>query len=279
MSTADDGRLVNRDGQYNPTRTQPKVREFHTPQNRVTSRKRHGLYEHVVDVIGRQIIDGDLEIGAIIYAEQVCEQLDISRSVVREGIRTLSSMGLMESRPQRGTRVLSRDHWNLLHPQIVQWRSEGPDYLQQTHELLELRLGVEHAAARFAALRMNQSARDAVLEAGEGMRQAYKEHDAYRFFQADANLHRLMLEGAGNAMLAQFTDTITASLQIRGHSASRSYSEARSLDTQSAERHYTLANALAHRDPDTAQQAVSEIMTATLAEIKQLLDYQDKHRS
>lgn len=249
------------------------MRAFTAPRGSAATRRRRGLYHDVVEAIGRQIIDGDLEVGAIVYVEQICAQLEISRSVVREGIRTLSSMGLLESRPQRGTRVLPRDHWDLLNPHIVQWRAEGPDYLDQAHELLELRVGIEQAAARFAALRMSQTARDAVVQAGEEMMRSLENRDAYRYFQADADLHRLMLEGADNPMIAQFADAITASLQLRGRSTSRSYSDAHSLDEQSAERHIRLAHALAAGDPDTAQQIASEILTATIAEIEHLLEH------
>ena len=241
------------------------------PRTRFHARKGHGLYDRVVDVIGQQIVTGELPVGSIIYAEQVCEQLDISRSVVREGIRTLSSMGLVESRPQRGTRVQPRDQWDLLNPHVVQWRGEGPEYLQQMYELLELRLGIEHAAAHFAALRMSDEARVAVVEAGYAMQRAYVDRDPHTFFTADADLHRLMLEGTGNAIIGQFADTVSMALHLRGSNASRSYSTAQSLDSESAGRHVELAEALARKDPGAAQRAVNEIMFATLAEVEHLL--------
>ncbi|GAB2527151.1 FadR/GntR family transcriptional regulator [Paramicrobacterium agarici] len=242
------------------------------PRTRFNARKRHGLYDRVVDVIGQQIVTGELPVGSIIYAEQVCEQLDISRSVVREGIRTLSSMGLVESRPQRGTRVQPRDQWDLLNPHVVQWRGEGSEYLQQMYELLELRLGIEHAAAHFAALRMSDGDREAVVAAGYAMQRAYENRDPHTFFMADADLHRLMLEGTGNAVIGQFADTVSTALHIRGSNASRSYSTAQSLDALSAGRHVELAEALARRDPDAAQKAVNDIMFATLTEVQNLLE-------
>lgn len=241
------------------------------PPTRFNARKRNGLYDRVVDVIGQQIISGELPPATIIYADQVCAQLDISRSVVREGLRTLSSMGLLESRPQRGTRVQPREQWDLLNPHVVQWRGEGPEYLQQMYELLELRLGVEHAAAHFAAERMSNEAREAAVAAGREMQTSYEQRDPYTFFKADAELHRLMLEGTGNAVIAQFADTVSTALHIRGSHESRSYSTAQSLDALSADRHLKLAEALASRDSAGAQAAVSAIMFATLSEVEDLL--------
>lgn len=232
---------------------------------------RRGLYDRVVDVIGEQIVNGAIPVGTTLYVDQICAQLDISRSVVREGVRTLSSMGLVESRPQRGTRVLPRTEWDLLHPRVVHWRGEGPEYLQQMYELLELRLGIEQAAARFAAERLTQSEREDVLAAGRAMERAYAAHDAHGFFTADAELHRLILEGSGNPLIAQFADTVVSSLTIRGAHASRSYSAADSLDGRSAGRHRELAEAVAAGDPEQAQAAAAGIIVATLAEAREFL--------
>src|SRR5690625_341784 len=110
-----------------------------------------GLYAQVVDVLGREIVNGDIEPGTIVYADQLCERLGVSRSVIREGVRTLSSMGLVEARPQVGTRVLPPEHWDLLNPYVVTLRREGPGYVNQMKELLVLRLGIEHATAGLAA--------------------------------------------------------------------------------------------------------------------------------
>ena len=233
--------------------------------------RRRGLYDHVVDVVGEQIVNSVIPVGTTLYVEQICSQLDISRSVVREGVRTLSSMGLVEARPQRGTRVQPRTEWDLLHPRVVQWRGEGPEHLQQMYELLELRLGVEQSAAHFAALRMDTGERAAVRAAGREMEQAYAAQDPHRFFSADAQLHRLVLEGAGNPMIARFADTVASSLQIRGTYASRSYSTADSLDSCSASRHAALAEAVAAGEPEAAGRAAAAVVTATLAEVGEIL--------
>lgn len=237
----------------------------------VPPRRGTSLYSHVVDTVGQQVVSGELPADAIIDAEHVCQQLGISRSVVREGMRTLASMGLVESRPQRGTRVLPRTDWNLLDPRVIQWRGEGPEYLEQTHELLELRLGVEHAAASLAARRMSDEGLQAALRAGRAMQKAFQAGDAYAFFRADAELHRLLLEGAGNSVIAQFADTVSVALRIRGSEASRSYSSAQSLDAASADRHLALAEALARRDGKAAQAASDAILLATVAEVEDLL--------
>lgn len=233
--------------------------------------RRQGLYDRVVDVLGERIVNGAIPVGTTLFVEQICTELDISRSVVREGVRTLSSMGLVESRPQRGTRVLPRREWHLLNPRVVHWRAEGPDYLQQWFELLELRLGIEQAAAQLAATRMRAAEREALVAAAIAMEHAYAEQDAHRFFVADAELHRLLLEGSGSPLLSEFIDTVTTSLTIRGTNASRSYSAADSLDAGSAGRHRRLAEAVADADAEAAREAAAAVILATLAEVGTIL--------
>jgi DNA-binding FadR family transcriptional regulator len=202
----------------------------------VRSRIGSGLYAHVVDALGQEIIDGRLPAGTIVFADQLCERLGVSRSVVRESLRTLGSMGLLEARPQVGTRVLPPNRWDLLNPHVVKWRAQGPDYLVQMHQLLELRLGIEQAAAGLAATRMSRAAARRVLEAGLEMRQALETGDARTFFDADVTFHRLLLEGTDNAVIAQLADTIGVVLRVRGTDPRPGMHD---MSLESVERHLT----------------------------------------
>src|SRR5262245_25225671 len=67
------------------------------------------VQQRVSDVTRRlekSILSGDLAVGDYLPAERVlCAQLDVSRSVVREALGRLASLGLVESRHGSGTRV------------------------------------------------------------------------------------------------------------------------------------------------------------------------------
>jgi DNA-binding FadR family transcriptional regulator len=231
------------------------------------SRIGNGLYARVVDALGQEIIDGLLPVGSLVFADALCERLGVSRSVVRESIRTLSSMGLLESRPQVGTRVLPPTEWDLLNPHVVRWRAQGPGYVEQMRQLLELRLGIEEAAARIAADRMSAGDAEAMLSAGFRMRDALDADDAVAFFDADARFHRILLEGTDNAVIAQLADTFGAALSVRG-TDSRPGMHDRTLE--SVERHLALARALVHRDADGARAAALDMVRATLTEFESL---------
>lgn len=224
-----------------------------------------GLYAQVVDVLGREIVNGDIEPGTIVYADQLCDRLGISRSVVREGVRTLSSMGLVEARPQVGTRVLPRENWDLLNPYVVTWRGEGPGYLMQMKELLELRLGIEHVAAGLAAARIDDDAAHEIMQRAKQMEAAYSSGDARHFFDMDSEFHRLLLESSKNQVISQLADTISATLDVRGRDTRPGM---HTITEASVQNHIQLAQALLERDAEAAQKKALDLVELTLEEFE-----------
>lgn len=226
-------------------------------------RRDGGLYAQVTNALGQDIVNGRLPAGSVIYADQLCERFDVSRSVIRESVRTLSSMGLVESRPQVGTRVLPRTSWDLLNPRIVFWRGRGTDYLVQQRELLELRLGVESVAAELAASRISDEQAAELLTHARRMADAQAAADPAAFYEADAEFHRVLVEGSGNAVISKFADTIAAVLAAR--SVDHRPEMAKML-REAVELHIRLAEAVMARDRDGARRAAYDVVVSTLEE-------------
>ena len=81
------------------------------------------LHMRVADVLGMAILRGDYPTGTVLPSEmQLCEDLGISRTALREALRGLIAKGLLESRPKRGTLVRDQIHWNHLDPDLLRWR-------------------------------------------------------------------------------------------------------------------------------------------------------------
>lgn len=125
------------------------------------SRNSGSLHSRVVDTLGQDIVDGRIAAGEILSPDELCTRFGVSRSVIRESLRALESMGMTLARPQVGTRVLPEEDWNLLHPQIVEWRGRGSGYLDQMEQVLEVRFGIELVASRLATRRMDEASIDA----------------------------------------------------------------------------------------------------------------------
>ena len=88
----------------------------------------------------------------------------------------LTAKGLVESRPKAGTRVLPRNRWNLLDPEVLAWAFAGEPDMEFIRNLFELRAIVEPAAAALAAQRRSSADLAKMKEALAGMVQAYARH-------------------------------------------------------------------------------------------------------
>ena len=100
-----------------------------------------GLHGSVLDALGQDIVSGATAVDSVLRIDQLDERFGVSRSVVREAVRVLSSMGLVETRRRLGVRVRPRSEWNVFDPRIIRWRLAGPDREDQLVSLGELRRG------------------------------------------------------------------------------------------------------------------------------------------
>ena len=106
-----------------------------------------GLHASVLDKLGQEIVSGTVPVDSVVRIDQLDERFGVSRSVVREAVRVLSSMGLVETRRRLGVRVRPRTQWNVFDPRVIRWRLDGPDREDQLVSLGELRRGFEPVAA------------------------------------------------------------------------------------------------------------------------------------
>src|SRR6476659_6329074 len=127
------------------------------------------LHHRAVEHLGTRIVDGSLPPGHVMLAEQLEEELQVSRSVIREAVRVLQSLGLVETTKRVGIKVLP-----------------------------ELRSAVEPVAAELAAVNAPQELRQELLDVALAMREAGKAGDVPRFLELDIQFHSLLLSGSGN---------------------------------------------------------------------------------
>ncbi|KFI39304.1 GntR family transcriptional regulator [Bifidobacterium actinocoloniiforme DSM 22766] len=138
-----------------------------------------------------------------------------SRTVTREVVRVLESMGLVDVRRKAGVRVCAEEHWNIFDPQVIDWRLQGSRRVQALHELSQLRAGVEPLAARLAAGQERPDDWAQLTRAAIDMT-AYSQHAAGpQYLEADERFHRALLKASGNAMFAALGDVIASVLHGR----------------------------------------------------------------
>jgi len=222
-----------------------------------------GLHARVVNAVGQSIVDGHYAAGDILNLDELSVSFAVSRSVLREAMRVLQSLGMIEPRQRVGTQVLPRTSWELMNPQIIVWRGRGPEYFTQMREMLEMRLGIEPVAARLSAQAMTPEQLAAVSAAADAMVVADQAGDGRGFLEADIDFHTLILRGSGNAVMGHFASTVAALLRTREEEKRFTIT---AYTPPSAHRHHELAHALAVRDGEAAYRWSFATIEATLAE-------------
>lgn len=175
---------------------------------RGTGRRLRGAIAHKlgVAILSGQYAPGDTLSGEIAFSEA----LDVSRSAYREAVQVLTAKGLVESRPKAGTRVLARERWNLLDPDVLAWAFTGEPDPMLIRSLFELRAIVEPAAAMLAADRRNRDDLKAMRDALTAMGRHTLATDAGR--AADREFHTAILKATRNDALIVLSAGIAAAV-------------------------------------------------------------------
>ncbi|MFI9720124.1 FadR/GntR family transcriptional regulator [Streptomyces sp. NPDC052396] len=178
-----------------------------------------GLHGQLVQQLGQMIVSGDLGADRPLVPEEIGQRFEVSRTVVRESLRVLEAKGLVSARPNVGTRVRPVSDWNLLDPDIIEWRAFGPQRDDQRRELCELRWIIEPLAARLAAGHGREEVQRRLADMAEIMGHALAQGDSLTFSRADTEFHTLLLQVAGNRMLEHLSGIVSAALHVSGASA------------------------------------------------------------
>ena len=183
---------------------------------RAAGSRGRGLHGQLVQQLGQMIVSGDLGADRPLVPEEIGQRFEVSRTVVRESLRVLEAKGLVSARPNVGTRVRPVSDWNLLDPDIIEWRAFGPQRDDQRRELSELRWTIEPLAARLAAGHGREDVQQRLADMVEIMGHALAQGDALTFSRADSEFHSLLIQVAGNRMLEHLSGIVSAALQVSG---------------------------------------------------------------
>lgn len=167
------------------------------------------LHVQVAREIARKILSAKFSQNEIIPGEKLlCEQFGVSRTALREAIKLLTSKGLLESKPKVGTRVTTRENWNFLDSQLLEWIDDLGDNEAVYQEFSALRRAIEPAAAALAAINATAKQRILLSETFQEMDHVSKNFDAQRWIKADVQFHRLIFLSTGNSFYLPFANIL-----------------------------------------------------------------------
>ena len=232
--------------------------------SRHTGRRLRGAVAHKlgVAIMSGEYAPGDTLSGEIAFSEA----LNISRSAYREAIQVLTAKGLVESRPKAGTRVLPRNRWNLLDPDVLAWAFMGEPDERLIRSLFELRLIFEPAAAGLAATRRDRDDLKAMKDALAGMRRHSLATDQGRL--ADRQFHDAILQATRNDALIVLSASIGAAVSWTTQFKQRS----RALPRNPIPDHAEVYEAIAAGDPDAASAAMRTLVELALEDTRMSME-------
>jgi DNA-binding FadR family transcriptional regulator len=153
------------------------------------------------------ILRGQFPPGATLPSEeQLGEQFGVSRTVIREAMRTVTGIGMARSRQGRGSVVLEPDEWNDFAPEILAARQEIGTADEVLLQFLELRAVIEAHAAELAASRADEAHLAAMEEQIASMEETLDSNE--EFIVHDVAFHAVILDAAGNPLVVRLFDLL-----------------------------------------------------------------------
>jgi DNA-binding FadR family transcriptional regulator len=224
------------------------------------------VHGNTVDLLGEAIATGHYPVGSSLPPEpMLCEEIGVSRTVIREAVKSLIAKGLLVTGPKVGTRVLAEDQWNWFDPDVVAWQSRAGLSREFLRDLQELRRLVEPAAARLAAERATPQDIAEIESAYLGMKRSIEEGGDY--VSSDLRFHQGLLRACHNRMVAHMGKALGALLRTSFEiSTSRPDGPALSLPL-----HRAVLDAVIQRSPAKAEQAILVLIDGANKDIEAVL--------
>jgi DNA-binding GntR family transcriptional regulator len=155
---------------------------------------RRPLHEEAVDRLRDLIVQGQLAPGSWVNERQLCAELGISRTPLREAVKLLAAEGLVELLPNRGAIVARLE----------------PERLRQTFAVLGV---LEALAGELACANASDAQIAAVRALHEEMLAAHARGDLATYFRHNQAIHLRLVEASGNAVLYQTYRQLNANVR------------------------------------------------------------------
>ncbi|CAL9655461.1 HTH-type transcriptional regulator LutR [Streptomyces sp. enrichment culture] len=214
-----------------------------------TAPQKGTVTQRAIERITAMIREGLLEPGQRLPTERdLAARLGISRSSMREAIRALTVLGVLEARHGSGVYVTRLEAGDLLETfGVVADLSRGPRLV----ELLEVRRVLESAATALAAARITP---DRLAEVARHLAAMDATDDPEEILAHDLAFHREIAAAAGNEAMAAILEGLS-SRTFRAR-VRRGHQEEGAFDRTRRE-HAAIHRALAARDPEAARAAAA----------------------
>lgn len=214
-------------------------------------------HDQIAAVLGTEILRGVHRPGANMPPEpELIERFQVSRTVMREVIKTLAAKGFVASKTRVGTRVLDPVNWNFFDADVLAWKVRIGLDDEFRASLTEIRRAVESTAAALAARRRTPAD---VARLREHVAQMSRPgHTRQSFAEVDLEFHLSIGAATGNPLIRSIANVIEAALVA-------SFSESSPVDDWSdyemtVNSHAAIVDAIEARDEKAAAAAMLAVI-------------------
>lgn len=168
-------------------------------------------HDQIVRSLGQDILSGRIAPGEKLPNEAaLLARFGVSRTALREALKTLSAKGFLVVKTRVGTKVNDPLRWNFFDTEVLSWQvGNGMDAAFRRH-LAEVRRALEPAAAALAASYRTEPDLAAMRGAIQAMRA--EQTSEYEFAKADLQLHLVIAVACQNPMMRSLASVIETAL-------------------------------------------------------------------
>ncbi|MCZ4290332.1 FadR/GntR family transcriptional regulator [Hoeflea alexandrii] len=221
-----------------------------------SERANRSQHSFVVNELGKEIVSGIYPSGTLLPGDaELVEKFDVSRTVLREAMKTLTAKGMIIPKARIGTRITERSDWNLFDADVLVWHIEtGVDVTFLRH-LTDMRYAIEPFAARLAAERAGKDEIAVLYKHAEEMSRANSDES---FAQADLKFHLALHAASGNPFMLSVGNLIEAAL-VTSFKMSSPYGES-DRHVATANKHRLIVEAIERKDGEAASAAMEQVI-------------------
>ena len=209
-------------------------------------------YDQVVEFLGEQMRNGKLKAGDKLLPErELALRLNISRPVVREALRSLAMIGVLEIQQGRGTFVRAPDFSALGHLFTFMFIQSG----EALDDIMELRQAIELQAIRLACARARPSDIERIGAAMEEIRATIDDTDAGG--KADFDFHSRIVDASHSTALINIHAIVSRILRDNHIQRRRRIAMGDQLHAYVVDHHDELYRAIKDRDAEKCTRLLS----------------------
>jgi len=205
---------------------------------------RVSLSQQIRDQLLDRIMHGELPPGSRLIELRIAAEFSTSQAPVREAIRELEAMGVVETLPNKGARVRTITN-------------------EELRQLYDVRAQLESYAAQLTVeqgVQLKSKLKDAVKD----MKRAAREEDSPGFANHNSRFHRIILEASGNKVLLELWET----LNVQSRTMTNVARSRRNL-MELADSHLEIIDAIASGNPKKANAAARKHVLANRPQVNE----------